>query len=373
MSTALRVCIIQPNCETYSERLLRDQLERLPADVTVLCNGWFPTRTLAGDPFLTPLLSIATRAASRIDPRAARYVATRGLAIYLRNQAIDVVLAQYGPTGAAVLDACQLAGVPLVVQFHGFDAYDRQTLDEQREGYRKLFDGAAAMVAVSRAMAGRLVSLGAPADKLRCIPGGVDCAFFNGADPARAPETFVSIGRFVEKKAPHVTLQAFAHVVKARPDATLVMIGDGRVLDQSRDLAASLGIASSVEFRGPVDRAGVLAALKSARAFVMHSIEAPGGDSEGTPIALLEAGAAGLPAVATRHAGIAEVIRDGETGYLVEEGDAETMAARMIDLARDADRAARLGAQARSRVAVHYSIDHNIAALAETISDAARR
>lgn len=358
-----RVCIVQPNCDAYSERLIRDQRERLPADVTVLCDGWFPRRHWNGARLLPGPVAAARRAAAIASPGLARKIATGGLARYLRTNSIDIVLAQYGPTGAAIADACESAKVPLVVQFHGFDAHHKPTLETQRAAYQRLFRRAAALVVVSQKMADQLAALGAPPGKVRCIPGGVDCARFAGADPANAPPVFVNVGRFVDKKAPHLTLTAFAMVRAACPDARLVMLGDGYLLDRSRELAASLGIAHSVTFGGAAGSAEVLAALKAARAFVMHSVETSEGDSEGTPIALLEACASGLPVVATRHAGIVDVVRGGDTGYLVAEGDVDAMAARMIELARDPDLAARLGAQGRAHVAANYSIEKNVAAL----------
>jgi glycosyltransferase involved in cell wall biosynthesis len=256
------------------------------------------------------------------------------------------------------------------VQFHGFDAHHHPTIDSHRDRYRQLFDRAAAVIAVSRTMAEQLVTLGATRQRVHCIPGGVDGSRFNGGDPLSAAAQFVCVGRFVNKKAPHLTLQAFQRVRAACPDATLVMIGDGELLDGSRELARSLGIAAAVDFRGAARHGEVRAALRSARAFVMHSLQHSDGDSEGTPIALLEAAAAGLPVIATRHAGIGEVVLNGEMGFLVEERDVEGMAARMIDIAKDPELAARMGARGRAHVLANYSIERNVAAISAVLAAA---
>lgn len=365
------VCVIQPNCDAYSERLIRDQLERLPANVTMLCDGWFPRRLWNGERLQPAALAIARRVANALhSPALANRVSRLGLTRFLRRHHVDVVLAQYGPVGCAIMDACRDADVPLVVQFHGFDAHYRPTLDHHRDQYQRLFTHAVALIAVSRHMAKQLVALGAPPEKVHCNPGGVDCARFNGAHPALAPRQFVNVARFVDKKAPHLTLNAFQRVQAAYPDATLVMIGDGPLLASSRDVARSIGIESAVDFRGACSAFEVRSALRSARAFVLHSIETADGDSEGTPIALLEAAATGLPVVATRHAGIADVVIEGGTGYLVEEHDVDAMAERMISLAADPDLAARQGAAGRAHVAANYSIEKHIAAL-WTVIDAA--
>ena len=91
---------------------------------------------------------------------------------------------------------------------------------------------------------------------------------------------------------------------------------------------------------------------------------------DGTPVAVLEASATGLPVVATRHAGIPDVVLDGETGLLVDEGDVEGMAAQMIRLADDPELAARLGRAGRQRVCAEFSMEKSIAGLWSIIEGA---
>jgi hypothetical protein len=97
-----------------------------------------------------------------------------------------------------------------------------------------------------------------------------------------------------------------------------------------------------VEFTGRLPHAEVAAALRGARALVQHSMATPEVKCEGTPVSVMEAGASGLPVVATRNGGIPDVVLDGRTGFLVEEGDVAAMAGRMIELARDPVLAGRL-------------------------------
>ena len=110
--------------------------------------------------------------------------------------------------------------------------------------------------------------------------------------------------------------------------------------------------------------------MRKARAFVQHSITASNGDSEGTPVAVLEAGAIGLPVVATRHAGISDVVSHGETGLLVAERDIAGMAACMLELARNPSLAAGLGRNAAAQVRQHYTMEQSIRRLTR-ILDAA--
>jgi glycosyltransferase involved in cell wall biosynthesis len=260
-------------------------------------------------------------------------------------------------------EACRRAGVPLVVHFHGYDASIHSVLERMAASYRRMFDTAGAIVAVSRAMTRRLIDLGAPAGKVHWNSYGVDVAAFRGADPAAAGPTFLAVGRFTAKKAPHLTLRAFAAVHRAYPSARLRMIGFGDLEDACKALAGELGVAPVVEFLGPCPPERVRSEMRQARCFVQHSVEAPNGDSEGTPVSILEAGASGLPVVSTRHAGIPDVVINGQTGFLVAEHDVTAMADRMLDLACDPALAARLGRAGQDRVRRDFNMAYRVADL----------
>jgi glycosyltransferase involved in cell wall biosynthesis len=276
------------------------------------------------------------------------------MAAFSRSRA-HVVMAEYGPTGVATMEACRELDIPLIVHFHGYDASVHEVLDENRETYPLMFRQAAAIIAVSRAMAQKLVSLGAPPEKVHYNPCGINCDDFRGAEPSSAPPVFLAVGRFVEKKAPHLTLKAFAMVHQSMPEARLRMIGEGPLLDECRQLAIELKLQDVVTFLGGQPPTTVQKEMRDARCFVQHSMEAANGDCEGTPVGILEAGASGLPVVSTRHAGIADVIVDGVTGLLVDEGDVDGMAAHMLRLVQQPELARDLGLAARQRVESHFS------------------
>ena len=112
-------------------------------------------------------------------------------------------------------------------------------------------------------------------------------------------------------------------------------------------------------------------ACLSVTEFVQHSVEAAGGDREGTPVSVMEAGASGLPVVATRHGGIPDVVVDGETGFLVNEHDTDAMAAAMCRLVSEPALAARLGCAARDRVRNNFSIEQSMSRLWTVLANAA--
>lgn len=360
------VCVISPNEDIYSETFIRAHIEQLPAKVKVICGGWYSSFKADGRPLLPFPLSPAVRvmlAFPDIFPSLPKVVANFAVKRFLSKHHVDVVLAEYGLTGAAIMDACRQADVPLVVHFHGYDAYQEQMLEEVGSEYRRMFSVASAIVVVSQDMKQQLLALGAPEEKVFCNVYGVDTSLFSGANPALAPPLSLAVGRFVDKKAPHLTILAFKEVVGKCPDARLIMVGDGPLLDSSKQLAQALGIAEAVEFSGVRPHAEVAAMLRQARMLVQHSVRAADGDSEGTPVAVLEAGATGLPVVATDHAGIRDVVVDGQTGFLVKEGDVGGMAECMIRLVKDPALANRLGQAARERICLEFTMQKSIANL----------
>jgi len=346
------LCVAAPYEPAVSETFIRAHLERLPARVTLL-HGW--PLVEGGRPVLSAPRRAYHKLSRKLFRRGAQSEVTDSFETAFRRARADAVLAEYGPVGALVAEACGRLGLPLVVHFHGYDASVREVLEEHKESYPRMFEAAWAVVAVSRAMQRKLVSLGAKPEKVHYNPYGIDCGAFGGAEPGEAPPVFLAVGRFVEKKAPQLLLEAFAEVCKSEPSAQLRMVGDGPLLEESRAQAAALGVAESVEFLGARPHDFVQTEMRAARCFVQHSIEAPNGDCEGTPLGILEAGASGLPVVSTRHAGIPDVVVEEETGLLVDERDVRGMAAQMLRIARDPALAARLGRNARQHIAANFS------------------
>jgi glycosyltransferase involved in cell wall biosynthesis len=363
------VCLVTPYLPSVSETFIRAHAEGLPAKV-LLVHGWRP---MIG---AEPVLSWPRRASYKTW----RLMAGGGLerettAAYMkafRGARAQAVLAEYGPTGVLVMEACRRAGIPLVVHFHGYDASERAVLEEHAASYRVMFSEAAALVAVSRAMQRKLVSLGASVEKVHYNPCGIDCEEFEAGDAGEQPPIFLAVGRFVEKKAPQLTLKAFAAVQRECAEARLRMIGDGPLLDECRRLAHELGIEQAVTFLGAQPHDVVRAEMRRARCFVQHSVEAPNGDSEGTPVGILEAGASALPVVATRHAGIPDVVVEGHTGFLVDERDTKAMASHMSHLAREPQLAKRLGQAARLHIAGNFSREQSLSRLWTIISSTIR-
>ncbi len=364
----MRICVASPSLDTYSETFIRRHVEHLPFEVLTLSGPRLDHASgewLLRESFAQRLCHYPARKLRRFDEEA---FVTGRQAAWLKRNGVRAVLAEYGFTGVALAAACREAGIPLIVHFHGFDAHNDEAIAPFRDAYRSMLGQAAAVVGVSNPMCERLEELGASKAKIHHVPYGVDPAAFGKADPGSNPPVFLAVGRFVEKKAPHLLLLAFAGVLKAFPEARLEMAGDGPLLGAAKWQAKPLRIDHAVTFHGSQPHAWVAAAMQRVRAFVQHSVRAENGDSEGMPVAILEAQCAGLPVIATRHAGIPEVVVPGQTGFLCEEGDVSQMTEHMIQVLRmDAAETNEMSRAARQRILTAFSQEQTLDKLAEVI------
>jgi glycogen(starch) synthase len=167
------------------------------------------------------------------------------------------------------------------------------------------------------------------------IPNGVEPNDFADAAPEAELGPYVlGVGRLVPQKGFDVLIDAFASVELA--ELSLVLAGEGFERDRLQARARDLGIDARIRFEGVADRPRVVALLRGARVFAFPSLGEPFG------IALLEAMAAGVPAVATAAGGVPEFARDGVNALLVQPGNARTLAAAIARLAFDPELCARV-------------------------------
>ncbi len=297
---------------------------------------------------------------------------TKALVRFFEKFSINAVLAEYGPTAVSVMDACHQADIPLIAHFHGYDAYRDSLVNDLSEAYKKLFAYSSAIVGVSRHMCARLIELGADKDKVFHNACGAEIPEGYRAAPAQVPPRFLMVGRLVEKKAPFISLLAFSRLVREVPDAKLEIVGDGPLQSACVQLARALGVESRVMFSGANSHHYVLHAMTNARCFIQHSVRAPDGDMEGTPVGVLEAMGMGLPVVSTRHGGIPDIIEGNITGMLVDEYDVEAMYLRIREVALDPELAQEIGDRARTAVLDQWTSEKSVSRLWDIIEKAAR-
>ncbi|HTY53224.1 MAG TPA: glycosyltransferase family 4 protein [Methanomicrobiales archaeon] len=184
-------------------------------------------------------------------------------------------------------------------------------------------------------------------DKVAYLPIGIDTRVFSpGSRSGRqdGPLVLFSNRGFFPVYDTRTLLEGFALAHPANPGISLVLKGEGPEEQEMRGLAASLGIAGSVTFRGRSPYAEVPEDLRGADVFISTAT------SDGTPVSVLEAMSTGVPCIATGVGGVPEWISDGENGLLIPPRDPAALSRSILALAADPGLRARLGARARETV-----------------------
>jgi glycosyltransferase involved in cell wall biosynthesis len=242
-----------------------------------------------------------------------------------------VMHAQFARGGALALPIARRHKLRLVVTLHGGDVSKQKNWSGTVLAARwpALVREAARFVCVSGAVAEVAVARGVPAEKLTVLPIGVEVP---PAPPERHPQAHLFVGRFVEKKGIGVLADAMRRL-RAQGDATeLVCVGDGPLRPLLEALAREM---AGVTLTGWLSPEAVRARMAHAISLVVPSVVARDGDAEGLPSVIAEAMAQGCPVIGSDQGGIAEAIRDGDTGLLVQPGDAATLADAMLRIKGD--------------------------------------
>lgn len=265
----------------------------------------------------------------------------RRLVDRIRARSPALLHAHFGPDGLTALPLARLLGIPLVTTLHGYEVSrsDFRLATSGRLSWiryalrqRQLMAGGDLFVAVSEALRRRAVDRGYPPERTIVHHNGVDLRRFEAPGARPQAGLILHVCRLVEKKGTSLLIQAFGQVRAARPDARLMIIGDGPLRPSLEKQAARTGLSDSVKFLGHRSQQEVAAWMVRAWLLAAPSITARDGDAEGLPTVVVEAAAASLPVVATDHSGTPEAVIDGQSGYIVPEGDAAALARGMLDL-----------------------------------------
>jgi glycosyltransferase involved in cell wall biosynthesis len=212
------------------------------------------------------------------------------------------------------------------------------------------------VVVVSDAVAQELVRSGVPFHKITLIENGVDpAAFSNGTDRVRAELNLRNVpvigyvGRLAPEKGLDVLISSIPGIVKHFPNARVILVGDGPIRHHLADLAQTLGIDTNVKFLGVRrDMADLYRA--------MDILVLPSRD-EGFPMTILEALAAGKAVVASSVGQIPRVIRDHETGLLVQPGSRQQLAEAIVELFRSPELMDKLRLQGKHLVDQEFTAE----------------
>ena len=259
---------------------------------------------------------------------------------YFDHPNIDVVHCQFGNLATHLwqLRACGALAGALITSFRGTDAMKYAARRPDR--FARLFSDGEKFLAVSNAVRGKLIDVGCPGSKIAVLRSGINLERFRfrGRQPFHDPIRVISVGRLAPNKGIEFCIRAIDLLRRRGVDVRYRIIGGGPLRSDLESLVDELGVIDIVEFEGPTASDRVVEALNAADVLVTPSITGLHGEQEGLPNAPKEAMAVGVPVIATPIGGIPELVKEGETGFHIEERDPESIADTILRI-RDAGEA----------------------------------
>jgi glycosyltransferase involved in cell wall biosynthesis len=343
------------------------RIDRARFDTAVVCVG--DEGKLYGD-----LIVSGTRAIALHRTKRQAIAALRDLMREMRNFVPDIVITRGYNAEMLGRVAARLTGVPhsvVWVHNHG-DIEPRGVV--RRVADRLLAGGTSAYFGLAKAQIDYLVGdLKYSPEKIRIIHNGVDADGFEWSDDRgavsdlgiRDSDKVVGILAALRPEKDHGTfLRAARSVADRLPNAKFLIIGDGPARTEIETLTRELGLDDRVVLTG--SRTDVAGLLRAIDVFVLSS-----NTVECFPMALLEAMAAGRPAVCTGVGAVSEIIAEPATGYIVPPQDPDALADRLVHILSDSQLARRMGRAARARVEERFSLCASVAAAEHALEDLA--
>jgi len=287
--------------------------------------------------------------------------------LWLRESGARHLHAHFGTNSAEVAMLTHvLGGPPYSFTVHGPEEFDKPQFIGLAEKVRR----ASFVVAISsfgRSQLFRWVDcLAWP--KVKVVHCGLDRAFHAVAptDPSVAPR-LVCVGRLCEQKGQLLLVEAAHRLMQQGVPLELVLAGDGEMRDEIERLIEARGLHEQVRITGWLSSAQVRDEILASRALVLPSF------AEGLPVVIMESMALRRPVVSTYVAGIPELVREGESGWLFPAGDLQALVAAMAAcLAASPEQLARMAESAHARVLARHDIDTEAAKLAALFGDPQR-
>lgn len=242
------------------------------------------------------------------------------------------------PNGFLAVILGWLLKKPSITYVRGSDIYTRSGLFKKTIG-RFVLKRSNRVIALTNDMKKEILKIVDRKDVI-VVPNGIEISKFNlNRDNCRRElniqenkKIILFVGRLIEIKGVEYLIRAMKEILKDIPDAKLMIIGDGENEKNLKNLSVNLGVEEKIDFIGKVPNDKIPVYMKAADVFVLPSL------SEGFPVTLLEAMAAGLPILATKVGGIPEIIKDEENGFLVQPANSSDIAKKVIDLLADKEK-----------------------------------
>jgi colanic acid/amylovoran biosynthesis glycosyltransferase len=285
----------------------------------------------------------------------------RKVQIFLAENNIQLIHFHFGSDCGVFYPLTKYLDCPSVVSFYG---YDYSMFPGYMMGYGKkylqnrVFKRVNTVLAMSPDMKSDLIKLGCPEEKIIVHYYGTDCKrFYIKRDYAeRRIPTILTVSAIFPKKGHKFQFEGLKNLIKSGvTNFQMRVAGGGKTESELKKFVNDNGLKDHVVFLGPIKYGSkeMMSEYKNADIFLHPSVVAPDGDKEGIPGTIVEAMSAGLPIVATYHAGIPFIIEDKKTGLLVNEWDVDSLADAIGQLIHNRDMRENIG-----RAAQEYAVKH---------------
>jgi len=245
--------------------------------------------------------------------------------VLLYTRDCDVLHANWTLAGAIVWMNYLLTKKPYLVTIQGSDIYKATKLPFVTSITRISLGKAKKVLVLSQALADKVNSIGVSYSNIKIIPNGVDTGQFMSLPYEERANNIIFVGSLIERKGIRYLIQAFANIVQQFPDFHLVIMGEGVQRTECEELTRELELSENVYFTGPQTQKQVSEGMRTAKLFVLPSIE------EGLGVVLLEALASGTPIVASKVGGIPDVV-DDKVGILISPGNPEELEKAILSI-----------------------------------------
>jgi colanic acid/amylovoran biosynthesis glycosyltransferase len=226
--------------------------------------------------------------------------------------------------------------------------------------YKPLLDKGDLFFSISEVMKRQLIELGCDEKKIILHRIGMDCRRFLFSSRrlnADGQVRLVTIARLVEKKGVEYAIRAVAKLANVNQNIEYNIIGDGPLREDLQRLIQELDVCDMVKLLGWKQQKEIVEILDNSHILLAPSVTGKNGDQEGTPVAIMEAMAMGLPVLSTQHSGIPELIKNGVSGFLVPERDVDALAEKLNDLIKHPEVWPQMGRSGRLHVEEHHDIN----------------
>jgi colanic acid/amylovoran biosynthesis glycosyltransferase len=278
------------------------------------------------------------------------------------NQHCQIVHAHFGYNGYKTIRLAAKVQRPLLCSFYGVDVfkYPRDPLNKNK--YLELFNTFSAGIVLGPHMKQSLMELGCPENKIEINHLGVEVdkiAFkprhFSGNRPFR----FLIASSFIEKKGIDIALKALKSI-EDYCDFVVEIVGDGPLRGDIQSLIKDFQLEEKVVLHGYQPYGYFLNLAYSCDGYLQASKLSKDGDKEGTPMAIIDAMATGLPAISTYHSDIPEIIDDGKTGYLAVEDSPESFAEVLKKYIGQSHEMETFSYNSRAKIEREFNISHQM-------------